>query len=608
VTPLRISVPLGAAEAPSSFASRLAAANRLSAREFCCDFSLKFQSVVDGNAGAIAKIADLGGVDPAALAAYAFVRGEKHAYEHRGQNLVRSALRRGRVHVCPACLLNDIRHQPELVSDIACHNRAAWLIDVIKTCPTHCIGLTAITADVTAGSLHDFAHQIVPALPHLVRFAHEAPRRSPSALENYVMARLDGERRVAFLDSLELHASIRISEVIGAVAVFGRTVRLKRLTKNDWWRAGAAGFDITAAGPASICEFLTKLQQTYRYGRGGQEGPQALYGRLYQWLADRCEHPAYKPVRSLVGRHIRDNLPLGPGDGMFGIRVRKRRLHSIRTLSKESGLHFKRLRKLLLGAGIIDIHQIALTDKAVVFDAKLADAMVAKAKGALALPAVGQYLNAPRAQLPLLAENKFIKPCVLATDFSANDRYAIADLDEFLRRLLIDAHPVKKQLPGRASIPVTAKRACCSAATIVRLVIDRKLNWVGRRLGTTGYMSVLVDIDEIRANVRGADHGGLTPRQTASKLETSDKVVTALIATGDLISSTVTNPINRCPQVVVSPEEVARFQKMYVSLFALAKERRRHIKTVKNELDAAGIEPAFDQEKIGATFYWRRDC
>jgi hypothetical protein len=608
VKPLRISVPLGAAEAPSSFASRLAAANRLSAREFCLDFGLKFQSVVDGDVGATAKIAGLGGVDTAALAAYAFVRGEKHAYEHRGQQFVRSTLRRRRIHVCPACLLNDIRSQPKLDPNLACYNRAAWIIDVIKTCPTHSIGLTEITADETPGSLHDFAHLIVPALPHLARLAKEAPPQSPNALETYVMARLDGARRVPYLDSLELHVVILTSEMIGAVAQFGRTVSLTRLTDNDWWLAGGAGFDITSAGPTSICEFLTKLQRTYRYGHGGQVGPQALYGRFFTWLAFGVEHSAYNPIRSLVGRHIRDTLPLGPADGWFGVPITTRRLHSIRTLSVETGLHFKRLRKLLLAANIIDRDQMALMDKAIVFDAKRAAAMVAKAEGALALPAAGRYLNAPRVQIHLLAENNFIKPCVLAANFSANDRFAISELDEFLRRLLVDAHPVKRLMPGRASIPLTAKRACCSAADIVRLIIDKKLKWVGRHPGIEGYLSVLVDINEIRIKVRGADHGGLTPRQTASTLETTDKVVVALIATGDLPSSTVTNPINRCPQVVVSPEEVAGFKKKYISLFALAKERRKHIKTLKNELDAAGIKPAFDQEEIGATFYLRRDC
>ena len=42
-------------------------------------------------------------------------------------------------------------------------------------------------------------------------------------------------------------------------------------------------------------------------------------------------------------------------------------------------------------------------------------------------------------------------------------------------------------------------------------------------------------------------------------------------------------------------------------LFALAKQQGRHFRKVKQELDAAGIRPALDPEKVGATFYRRAD-
>lgn len=66
------------------------------------------------------------------------------------------------------------------------------------------------------------------------------------------------------------------------------------------------------------------------------------------------------------------------------------------------------------------------------------------------------------------------------------------------------------------------------------------------------------------------------------------------------------NPINRCPTVVAPAEEAARFERDYVSLFALVRQRRRHFILVKKELANAGVAPALDPEKIGATFY--RKC
>jgi hypothetical protein len=45
----------------------------------------------------------------------------------------------------------------------------------------------------------------------------------------------------------------------------------------------------------------------------------------------------------------------------------------------------------------------------------------------------------------------------------------------------------------------------------------------------------------------------------------------------------------------------------YVLLFALAKQQGGIPGKVKQELDAAGIRPALDPEKVGATFYRRAD-
>ena len=46
---LRHTLPLGAGETPASFASRLAALNGLSGRQFCMDMAMTFQKIVDGD-------------------------------------------------------------------------------------------------------------------------------------------------------------------------------------------------------------------------------------------------------------------------------------------------------------------------------------------------------------------------------------------------------------------------------------------------------------------------------------------------------------------------------------------------------------------------------
>jgi hypothetical protein len=395
---------------------------------------------------------------------------------------------------------------------------------------------------------------------------------------------------------------LNFAEVLGAVELFGRAANLRQLSDDDWRQVGAAGFEIATGGYPSIEVLLGKLQRTFDYGRRGNDGAKSIFGQLYQRLEARAAGPAYDQIRNVVGKYIREHLPLGPGDLVFGQPIEKRTLHSIRSLSLETGVYPKLLRKMLRTVGIIGVEHDTFLDANVIFPSDEAIRAVEQAQRSLSLREIGRYLNVPRAYRDGLIQSGLLTPR------SSDNRFAILDLDNFLERLFDGAHAIAKPSASQVDIPAAAKRAFCSGATIVRLVIDKKLKWVGRLAGTEGYLAVLIDIEEIREQVRGEDHGGLTPAQVANILKTGGPVVSMLIKQGHIATVRTTNPVNRCPQDVVMPSELERFQKKYVSLYTLAKERGRHFRKLKQEMDEAGIKPTFDVEKVGATFYRRQDC
>jgi hypothetical protein len=110
----------------------------------------------------------------------------------------------------------------------------------------------------------------------------------------------------------------------------------------------------------------------------------------------------------------------------------------------------------------------------------------------------------------------------------------------------------------------------------------------------------------VKATVRGHDPGGLTKLEVREALKANHRVMLTLIKYGHLATFRAPNPVNRCMQTLVAPAELERFQKTYVSLHMLAKERKQHHVALKMELDAAGIRPVFDHTKIYARFYRRR--
>jgi hypothetical protein len=90
-------------------------------------------------------------------------------------------------------------------------------------------------------------------------------------------------------------------------------------------------------------------------------------------------------------------------------------------------------------------------------------------------------------------------------------------------------------------------------------------------------------------------------------MATNERVLQRLIAFEHIASVVAVNRFNRRPQTLVTPKEIKKFRANYVSLHALAKERKIYIGTMKNKLDAAGIMPAFDPKEVGARFYLRKD-
>jgi TniQ len=389
---LRLTIPLGAGETAVSFASRLAAVNGTSAREFCDDFGIQFRHVVAGNVQAIARIADLAGIDPDVLQTQAFVRKGRRLYEVAGERLTSDALCNRKIFGCPACLQDDIRRHQKLDPEVAIYGRAAWMIDAVKTCRIHDRALVVIGRN-SRDDAGDFAFNVQDRVSKLPKVLAASAKRRPSGLENYVVDRLQHVARSEFLDGLELFVAIKFCEVLGAVALFGIKTGLRNLSDDRKRQALARGYELAEDGPDAIREFLDGLMAAAG-DRNRKDGPGVVFGRLHHWLLEHKRDPAYAPLRALLPQYIIERFPLVIRTNVLGKLVEQRTRHSIRTLSLETGRHPKTLRKLLRATGIIGADQMALSDHNVTFDAQAGALAVVETSSRLYLPAVRAYQTA----------------------------------------------------------------------------------------------------------------------------------------------------------------------------------------------------------------------
>ncbi|KLK93144.1 hypothetical protein AA309_11130 [Microvirga vignae] len=613
---LRLTLALGEDESPSSFASRLAALNTAGGMaNFLLDLGLTSRFVADGYDWALDDLATLAGISSASLATHAARRIGGGDYMIREERVPREFLRRSRLHVCPACLQDDfacaagpqIMRRPELHA----YGRMAWLLRPIRTCAKHNLGLVEMfnTTTTRPSELYDFAHAIRTEWPRIDTLLAIAPRREPSVLETYILDRIRNGRGAGWLDTCSLYGVVTICELVGAVSLQGPTPNLKLFSEDERAAAGAAGYAIASQGEEALRRFFSSLQETCQ-SQAGQAGPQAIYGRLYQGWGYGGKRSEASPLRDVLRQHIVETTPVGPGTSVLGMIVEKRSVHSIYTLSRATGQHPARLRKILIEAGLVPEDATDVVDNRIVFNAEEAERLVRRLDTSVPLKDVAGYLNCPRVHARLLYEREFLRPVVDASVSMASGKHAFAkeDLDDFLERLLRSATPMSYREAGFSDLPGAAKKACCSAMEIVALVLEGRLKRLGRDLNQQGYLALLVDVEEVRALVRlNIKAQGMTLREIERRIGTNTKVVEALIRAGDgpLPTLTVVNPVNRCPQTVVPFEALDAFEREYIGLTHLARERGVHHIVLRKQLDAAGVVPALRREKFGATFYRR---
>ncbi|GAU84691.1 TniQ family protein [Bosea sp. BIWAKO-01] len=598
------SLPLRVGESPASFLSRLALLHRAQSQNvFALDMGFELQAVIDGDATALTRLAKLSGASLNRLFDNAIVRKEDH-YLYRGQTFARSSLRRARVMACPQCLAEDMAGgtDPWLAS-----GRSDWLFQHYRVCLKHCVELVELGDGSDPLPTHDFARRTAPQIAGIPALALQTSQSDPTQLERYLAARLSGDAGPEWLDMLPCYVAWRTCEVIGAVDLNGRDAPIRDLSERDWRRAGDRGYAIASHGKGDVRKFLQALGTTGDYAKNGSAGPQAWFGQFFKWLYSMKSDPNYDPVRDLVIDFVADRAPVSPDDRIFERQiVPERRRHSVYTASRASGIHHKRLRRVLRAAGVLPPDSAYLSADVVTFPVAASAPILDLLQNVITLKQAETYLNAGRVHTKLLAEHQFIKRVKDHNLLELGDQaYDRRELDELMRRLFTNAVRVTEPEGPQMSIAAAAKRACCSAMEIVKLILDHQLRWVGQSTCETGYQAILVDVDEIKRLTRGDHEDDLTILKAAHLLGAADRVVRALVKNQLLPTKRAISPINRCPYEAISRKSLDMFMAKYASLHELARSRGKHMPILKRELALRGVEPALRQEQVLASLYLR---
>lgn len=492
---LKTTVQLRPDETTASFVSRLAFANGVpTISDLLMDAELTMAGFLKGDPKVFVMISDLSGVAVSDLMEQACVPKGLSRYQLRGHHLGKQHLLRGVSRVCPACLRSDtgMRITPEAIA--MAYGRTLWVMAAARVCPVHKLALVPPPEDTAK---HEFLDDWLPWMFEVVEGDLDEEIAASGLFEGHIARRLLGDHPEGWASSFPIGALGAICEMVGVSRIHGKMATLGQLSLAELAIATSAGFELLNDGPSKVFTFFEGLRMSP--GKP-QDRPQARYGRIYDWLKRGAgSGPEFEPLRDILRQHILDNWPLAAGDQALDYVLPVRRLHSIRTAAKTHDLHPKRLRRILVDAGIIP--QSDLADFEVTFDAVEARDILEQASGSVAFTAAQKRLGLTRGQMETLIKAEILIPGE-GGDL-ARPRFTEATILWWLERF--GSFPESQKWETLTSIADAVRKHGVATGQILKLILDGRAKKVFRLKGQNTFSAILIDKHEVAVLLGNGD-------------------------------------------------------------------------------------------------------
>ncbi|AWM25067.1 hypothetical protein AOX55_00001813 [Sinorhizobium fredii CCBAU 25509] len=424
--------------------------------------------------------------------------------------------------------------------------------------------------------------------------------REFSAFEHYIQKRLNGEKPGNdLLDPLPIFVAGDICELAGMVSLHGKKVETSKKTDQDWWLAGAAGFDRLKAGLPGLHRFLDGLHVQADHERAYYGGTQ-LYGKFYQTLANSRDNPAYNSVKNEIRSYAYSSLPLTDTTSIFG-KFEKPRYLSFASFERKFGITAFLLKKVLVATGALCTLPGSNVDA---IDAESAELVASTIRDLVRAKQGATLIGISYQVFNTLIEDGIVVPAIPQDDDARISAwYSKSELIRFRERLLPKGNP--KNTDGLIAIQDVIRSTACSYGEILTLLSRNELKRIGIDRSKFGIMSLMLDRDEIKGKVLLPHHGCLTAADLSNRWKTSTKAIYALFNNDHIETRIERNPETRSPQKVVAVEAVEAFENRYISLAECCERSGLTSPKASNRLKASGLTRVFPKEQMKDAFYLR---
>ncbi|MEJ1992671.1 MAG: TniQ family protein [Maritimibacter sp.] len=538
---------------------------------------------------ALAAWADLDEQQMEEMLSWSGVRAGIVRMTFRGEVFVSRALRNPVMRGCPVCLREDVAQQngPEASAMVM---RGDWQLRELNICVKHHHPLVPLWA---AGAPHvrfDIGSRLREIEGDILSGRLDQPETQPSAYDLWLDGRVRDGRDETWFKGMPLFAATTFCRLLGqSVLSCSNSAQLGIVSP-----AHAAGFNIARNGEVAVRDALDRVAKA---SIGHLDTPNKAFGLLYPNLSRAYADEDGFPVFARILREcILENWPIAPGDMLLGEVVRERRLHSLVTAAKETGIGAQVIEHFLVEAGALS----ELDDRPRsrrVFDAQLYGDLLSEIPKLVGRLAMCKAMGATNRELKALESEGVLIPRTRVA--KVIKPWRISDGIDFVANLSEKAVLVSKDTDNWEILLHARKRTKLSLSEQVAAIRDEQLA-VGRLTGVSGFHGLVVrknEIDQLKAQKSkrlGPDEIELSGSLSAAEFGRSVGLrahgyFVSLIEAGHTPAERRLNPRTGRQQYRLSKQDIAAFHRCFVTLTTLSNETGLHRNTLRRMFERSRV-------------------
>ena len=577
-----------------SYLARLAAVWLTDAPDLANDMGTRFRLLLDHEDEAFGAVADWAKLAPDAmeeLLSWTGVRAGNVRMTFRGELFISKSLRNPVMRGCPICLREDAARSNGSASS-GMVMRGDWQFREVALCVRHDHPIVPLWKATAQLARFDIGARLREIEANILAGALDRPKRAASGYDLWLDRRFEDGFDDTWLKDHPIFVSTVVCQALGELLSKEEASE----HENTLGCMHAVGFDIAIKGEKAI---RIALDQIAAASMGALDEPNKAFGRFYKQLNNYyLNDPDFDLFRDILRECILENWSIAAGEKVLGQFVPERRLHSLTTASKATGIGANLLEQFLEEAGALGAAGGRPQSRRL-FDARKYAGLLAEIPTLVGPIAMRKAMGATKQELALLADEGLLIPRTRIENI--NKPWRISDGMALLAELSSGAMLVERESKDWETLLLASRRSSVALADLVLGIREKRLT-LGQRAGVAGFHGIVVrksEVDRVAAprlafrdavlqEVPGTISAAAFGRSIGLR---NDGTFLALIEAGHVPVRQVVNPRTGRPQYQMTPEDMAAFHQRFMTLTTLSAESGLHRNTLRGALLMRKITP-----------------